>query len=157
MKKKIVFFFFFWKFSFLLVVKFSIYLNRRVFVMTCLKDSHYIRIIIFNKAGRLIKSTFKFQNEVIECVKSYWYLGLYFSASGSFSYAKSEFYKKGLKAYFKLCKNILNLHPSIWTSLHLFDHTVKPIFLVKYGELIILPVQNFEMEFLLTKFLILVI
>ena len=90
------------------------------------------KIIIFNKAGRLITSTFKFQNEVIECVKSYQYLGLYFSASGSFSYAKSELYKKGLKAYFKLCKNIFNLHPSIRTSLHIFDHTVKPILL--YGS-----------------------
>ena len=75
--------------------------------------------------------------------------------AGSFSYAKSELYKKGLKAYFKLCKNIFNLHPSIRTSLHIFDHTVKPILLyvVKYGELLILAVQNFEMEFLLTKFL----
>ena len=43
------------------------------------------KFIIFNKA--IIKSTFKFQNEFIECVKSYRYLGLYFSASGSFSYA----------------------------------------------------------------------
>ena len=36
---------------------------------------------------------------------------------------------KGLKAYFKLCKNILNLHPCLRTSLHIFDHTVKPILL----------------------------
>ena len=80
-------------------------------------------------------ATFKFQNEIIECVKSYRYLGLYFSASGSFSYAKSELYKKGLKglkAYFKLCNNFFNLHPSIRTSLHIFDHTVKPILL--YGS-----------------------
>ena len=55
-----------------------------------------------------------------------------FSASGTFSYAKSELYKKGLKAYFKLCKNILNLHPCLRTSLHIFDHTVKPILL--YGS-----------------------
>lgn len=89
------------------------------------------KIIIFNKAGRLLKSTFTYQNETIESVKSYRYLGIYFSASGSFSYAKSELYKKGLKAYFKLCKTILNLHPSIRTSLHIFDHTVKPILL--YG------------------------
>ena len=54
------------------------------------------------------------------------------SASGSFSYAKSEFYKKVLKAYFKLCKNILSIHPSLKTSLHIFDYNVKPIFL--YGS-----------------------
>ena len=34
-----------------------------------------------------MKFTFKFQNEVIEGVKSYQFLGLYFSASGSFLYA----------------------------------------------------------------------
>lgn len=90
------------------------------------------KVMIFNKAGRLFKSNFVFQNRAIECVSSYRYLGLHFSASGTFSYAKSELYKKGLKAYFKLCKNILNLHPCIKTSLHLFDHTIKPILM--YGS-----------------------
>ena len=90
------------------------------------------KVMVFNKAGRVIKSNFVFQNGTIECVSSYRYLGLHFSASGTFSYAKSELYKKGLKAYFKLCKNILNLHPCLRTSLHIFDHTVKPILL--YGS-----------------------
>ena len=53
----------------------------------------------------------------------------YFSSSGSFSYTKAELYKKGLKAFYKLCRNVLNLQPSVFTSLHLFDHTVKPILL----------------------------
>ena len=90
------------------------------------------KVMIFDKAGRVIKSNFVFQNEIIECVSSYRYLGLHVSASGTFSYAKSELYKKGLKAYFKLCKNILNLYPCLRTSLHIFDHTVKPILL--YGS-----------------------
>ena len=50
------------------------------------------KIIVFNKAGRIIKSKFKFKNEIIDGVSSYRYLGLYFSASGSFSYTKSELY-----------------------------------------------------------------
>ena len=87
------------------------------------------KIIVFNKAGSNIKSKFIFHDIIIDCVSSYRYLGLYFSASGSFSYAKSELYKKGLKGYFKLCKNILNLRPSIKTSMHIFDHTIKPILL----------------------------
>ena len=54
------------------------------------------KIIVFSKAVRIIKSKFKFKNETIDGVSSYRYLGLYFSASGSFSYAKSELYiKKG--------------------------------------------------------------
>ena len=73
-----------------------------------------------NKAGSNIKSKFIFHDVSIDCVSSYRYLGLYFSASGSFSYAKSELYKKGLKGYFKLCKNILNLRPSIKNCKHAF-------------------------------------
>ena len=42
---------------------------------------------------------------------------------------KQNFIKKGLKAFYKLCRNVLNLQPSVYTSLHLFDHTVKPILL----------------------------
>ena len=30
---------------------------------------------------------------------------------------------------YKLRRNVLNLQPSVFTSLHLFDHTVKPILL----------------------------
>ena len=55
------------------------------------------KVITFNKVGKLIKSIFIFQNNDIECVSSYRYLGLFFSASGSFSYAKSELYKKKKK------------------------------------------------------------
>ena len=46
------------------------------------------KIIFFNKAGSLIKYTFKFHNEVIKCVTSNRYLNLFFSASGSVSYAE---------------------------------------------------------------------
>ena len=40
-------------------------------------------------------------------------------------------YKKALKAYYKLHKDLLTLNPNINTSLHVFDHTIKPISL--YG------------------------
>ena len=87
------------------------------------------KVIVFSEAGRLIKHSFTIQKTGIECVSSYRYLGLFFSSSGSFSYTKIELYKTELKAFYKLCKNILNLQPSVCTSLHLFDHTVKPIIL----------------------------
>jgi hypothetical protein len=48
-------------------------------------------------------------NQLIEKVKQYRYLGVMFNASGSFSDAK-----EGHK-------------PKIKTLLHVFDHTVKPI------------------------------
>ena len=63
---------------------------------------------------------------------SYRYLGLQFSASGSFTLARANLYNKGLKAYFKLVKDILSYQPSVNTSMHIFDHTVKPVLL--YGS-----------------------
>jgi hypothetical protein len=89
------------------------------------------KIIIFNKAGRLLNLSFQLGNETLENVRSYKYLGILFSSSGTFSYAKSELYNKGLKAYFKLLKSFGDLAPGISTSLHLFNHTIKPILL--YG------------------------
>ena len=41
-------------------------------------------------------------------------------------------YKKSLKAFFKLKKDLLSLNPNIKTSMHVFDHTIKPILL--YGS-----------------------
>ena len=99
----------------------------------CLSVNHTkTKVLIFNKAGRHICEKFTYENMLIESVNNYKYLGLHFSASGSFSYAQNELYKKSLKAYYKLYKNLLSLNPSISTSLHVFDHTIKPILL--YGS-----------------------
>jgi hypothetical protein len=43
-----------------------------------------------------------------------------------------ELYKKSLKGYFKLQKDFLPLSPKPKTSIHIFDHTIKPIAL--YGK-----------------------
>ena len=90
------------------------------------------KVVIFNKAGRLIKNNFKFNNSCLECVSNYKYLGIHLSASGSFSLAKNELYKKALKGYYKLRKDFLSLNPGIYLCLHVFDHTIKPILL--YGS-----------------------
>ena len=64
------------------------------------------KVLVFNKAGRLIKNhKFTFSEHDIECVQHCKYLGIYVSASGNFSFAQSELYKKSLKAYFKLQKD----------------------------------------------------
>ena len=39
---------------------------------------------------------------------------------------------KAVKALYSLKRNILSLNPSIFTSLHIFDHTIKPILM--YGS-----------------------
>ena len=93
-------------------------------------NTNKTKVLIFNKAGRLInKYDFMLNGIKLECVNSYKYLGIHFCASGSFTVAQDELYKKALKAYFKLSKDFLSLHPSVKTSMHVFDHTIKPILL----------------------------
>lgn len=50
------------------------------------------KVVIFNKAGRLIKShRFVIFDNVVSCTNSYKYLGILFTASGTFTPAKSSF------------------------------------------------------------------
>ena len=88
--------------------------------------------LVFNSTGRLFPVTFMIDNQLIEKVKQYRYLGVMFNASGSFSDAKEELYKRGLKALFKMYKCFEGHKPKIKTLLHVFDHTVKPI--LTYGS-----------------------
>ena len=90
------------------------------------------KTIVFNKTGKLLPYKFYFDGELIENVKTYKYLGVVFAASGSFSHARTDLYKRALKAFFKLKSIFGDLSPNIDTSLHIFDHTVKPILL--YGS-----------------------
>jgi hypothetical protein len=80
-------------------------------------------------SGRFIKQNFLLNNKVLDCCNSYKYLGITFSSSGSFTESKTELYKKAVKAFFKLKADVLSLYPMPKTSLHIFDHTVKPILL----------------------------
>ena len=70
--------------------------------------------------------------KIYTCLYDYKCICIDYVASGSFSFVKQELYKKALKAFFKLKKDFLSLYPSIKTSIHVFDHTIKPILL--YGS-----------------------
>jgi hypothetical protein len=52
------------------------------------------KCLIFNTNGRLLNSKFTINNKVLENVRHYRYLGVTFSASGSFTEAKSELFKR---------------------------------------------------------------
>ena len=58
-------------------------------------------VLVFNKAGRLSKEKFYFDAHELECVQHYRYLGVHFSASGSFSHGIDEIYQKASKAFLK--------------------------------------------------------
>ena len=99
----------------------------------CLKvNLKTTKVLLFNKSGRLIKEPFYFNNELIESVNKYTYLGVIFQSSGLFNYAKEELYNKSLKASYKLSRCLSGSAASIKTNLHLIDHTIKPIDL--YGS-----------------------
>ena len=87
------------------------------------------KILIFNKAGRLLKENLCFGDEYLECLRHYRYLGVYFSASGIYNYGQQDIFNKARKASFKLTKLVTSAEPSIKTSLHLYDHLIKPIVL----------------------------
>lgn len=88
--------------------------------------------MIFNNTGRLVSINLKYNNNEIENVRGYSYLGVNVSISGSFTEAKHYLYKRGLKAYFKLKKCFEHKTPKIKTILHVLDHTVQPASL--YGS-----------------------
>ena len=51
------------------------------------------KILFFNKTGKLLKDEFSFDNAPLECVQHYRYLGVFFSASGIFNFARAIFSK----------------------------------------------------------------
>ena len=89
------------------------------------------KVLYVNKCGRITSSTFTIGDKPLELAKSYTYLGLEITNTGSFKLAQSTLYKKAMRALFKL-KGMLRgtgLSPSV--ILDLFDHLIKPIAL--YG------------------------
>ena len=103
----------------------------------CEKWGLYVNVkktksLVFNNTGRLFPIKLHYDKLEIENVRSYTYLGINFSISGTFTEAKNDLHKRGLKAYFKLKKCFEHHKPKIKTVLHVFDHTIKPILL--YGS-----------------------
>jgi hypothetical protein len=64
--------------------------------------THKTKSLVFNSTGRLFPVTFMIDNQLIEKVKHYRYLGVMINASGSFSDAKDELYKRGYKMSYEL-------------------------------------------------------
>ncbi len=69
-------------------------------------------------------------NHELELVDEAAYLGVIVNKNGAFDQTKNALYKKGLKAIFKLQKQLSPL-PKPSTCLHLFNHIIKPVLL--YG------------------------
>ena len=88
--------------------------------------------MIFQKCGRKPKNLhFYYQNQLIEIVQEYTYLGIKLTPNGNFTMAQKSLCEKALRAIFKIRKytNISKLpHRLVFK---IFDATVLPI--LTYG------------------------
>lgn len=92
-------------------------------------NTNKTKVIVFNSKQRKPLEQFWLDDNSIECVDEYKYLGILFKSNGSFDTAQKNLYHRGLKAYFKMVKMLSTEHSTPNTTMHLFDHTVKPILL----------------------------
>lgn len=84
------------------------------------------KMLIFG-ARKIPNVDFKLDNEIIEIVDKYKYLGVFFSQSGSFLNARKHIVQQAKKAMILLFTRINNLDIPLDLQLKLFDHTVLPI------------------------------
>lgn len=92
------------------------------------------KIIIFNKGKRKpSQDKFLINEQEIEVVEKYKYLGVILTYNGNLKHAADHMYAKGLKAVFGLKNKILDLDlANVKLKLKLFDSLIKPI--VTYGS-----------------------
>ena len=88
------------------------------------------KTIIFGSRSKKTPQ-FKIGSNVVEIVDHYKYLGIYFSKSGSFLYARKHIAEQARKALHLLYMRINNLHLPVDLQLKLFVNTVLPI--LTYG------------------------
>jgi len=86
------------------------------------------KIVIFNPSGRLLNGyIFRLQGQVLENVKSFCYLGIDLSCSGSIRLARLNLMEKARKALCPLKSVISQFNISTANSLKLFQSMIKPI------------------------------
>ena len=86
--------------------------------------------MIFNEAGRVPNGlNFYYRNTKLDIVKSYCYLGIEFTCSGSFKLARDCLIDKAQKAMFPLKTLIKQFQLPVKKSLRLFHSLIRPIIL----------------------------
>ena len=89
------------------------------------------KVLIFSKGRQPNNINFIYEENEIEIVKEFNYLGLLLTRSGSFNKAKKRLSEKATKAMYNVIKKGRQCNLSIECQLELFDKLVKPILL--YG------------------------
>ena len=104
------------------------------------------KVMIMSKSGRLDKNEFYFNETRLENVQRYTYLGITFSASGSFTSAQHNLTLKGIKAICKLKKSLQHVNFNPRLGLKLFDQLIYPI-LTYSCEIWCLPTNKYKIDF----------
>lgn len=92
------------------------------------------KVMVFSKGKRKL-SNFKFNinNQTLEVVEKYKYLGVILNFNGNLKHAADHMFNKGLKAVFSLKSRILDFDlAKVKLKLKLFDTLIKPI--ITYGS-----------------------
>jgi hypothetical protein len=89
------------------------------------------KVVIFNKGGlKYKKFSFYYENNSIEICQSYTYLGICFSACGTFTKAIKEIVSKASKVFYRLRQ--LDIRKNALLTIKLFDSLVTPV--LSYGS-----------------------
>ena len=86
-------------------------------------------IMIFNRAGRLLKEKLSYNEKELKVVQSFPYLGIDISASGSLTAGAKHLRIKARKAMYSLFKTILQFQLSFSNTVKLFHTYIEPIIL----------------------------
>ena len=89
------------------------------------------KIVIFNKRKITVKSVFTLNNEILNVVDDFTYLGIIFMHNGSFSKNRIKLLDQGRKVMYSMLKKCRSLGLPIDLQLKMFDTMVAPILL--YG------------------------
>ena len=87
------------------------------------------KCIIFNHAGLHLKTDFTINNETIETVNSFCYLGFDVKSSGTVKHAMNILHDKARKALRPLISVIARFHLPVRTTINLFNTFISPILL----------------------------
>ena len=88
------------------------------------------KIMIFNKTGRLMNRLYYIKGNLLECVRSYKYLGFLLTPSGEINSGLRDLRDRALRAFMGIKNSLGTLfNQDIETTLTLVDAMIKPILL----------------------------
>ena len=94
------------------------------------------KIIVFNKAGKIISVKIRMDDIIIQSCSEYTYLGTIFTQGNSFKRAQIELYKKACHAFFGFLSAFnVQAGAQVSTVRKLFDSLVCPILLLYNSEI----------------------